>query len=186
LSFTSHINAITKKAFKMLGFINRNTINFQNIIALKTLFYALVRSHLEFGSTVWLPNYITYYLLVLLKMYNKFLKLLSYNINVPFTSNNSCNMRIIELGFISFEVRRKVADIMFIYDWLIGHIFPPELLSMIELYITNYRLRNLNLFHVPFYKNNYSSTSFFPRTLKLANLITDHEDFSLCHVLFLI
>ena len=48
---------------------------------------------------------------------------------------------------------------------------------MIEFNITNHRLRNSNLFHVPFYKNNYSSISFFPRALKLANLITEHVDF---------
>jgi len=60
LSFTSHINPITKKAFKMLSFINRNTVNFKNINALKTLIFALVRCHLDFGSIIWSPNYITF------------------------------------------------------------------------------------------------------------------------------
>jgi len=60
----------------------------------------------------------------------------------------------------------QVEDTMFIYDLLNGHIFSPDLLSMIEFNITNHRLRNSNLFHVPFHKNNYSSTSFFPRALK--------------------
>jgi hypothetical protein len=58
-----------------------------------------------------------------------------------------------------------------------GHIFSPDLLSMIEFNITNHRLRNSNLLHVSFHKNNYSSTSFFPRALKQANIITDHVDF---------
>ena len=66
-------------------------------------------------------------------------------------------MRITELGFISLEVRRKVTDIMFIYDLLNGHISSPELLSMINFNITNHRLRKSNLFHVPFYNNNYSN-----------------------------
>jgi len=99
-------------------------------------------------------------------------------------------MRIIELGlmlYISLVVRRKVADIMFIYDLLNGHIFSPELLSMIEFNIKNHRLRNSNLFHAPFYKNNYSSTSFFPRVLKLEKiLLLIMQIFSLCHLLFLI
>jgi len=98
-------------------------------------------------------------------------------LNVPFTSNNLCNTWISELGFVSCELRRKVADIMFIYDPLNGHVFSPDLLSMIEFNVTNHRLRNSNLFYVPFYKNNYSSTFFFPRALKLANLISDHVDF---------
>lgn len=60
---------------------------------------------------------------------------------------------------------------MFIYDLLSGHIPSPVLLSIIEFNITNHRLRN-----VPFHKNNYSSKSFFPRALKLANVITVHVD----------
>jgi len=86
-------------------------------------------------------------------------------------------MWISESGFVSCELRRKVADIMFIYDLSNGHVFSPDLLSMIEFNTTNHRLRNSNPFYVPFYKNNYSSTSFFPRALKLANLITDRVDF---------
>jgi len=58
-----------------------------------------------------------------------------------------------------------------------GRVFSPDLLSMIGFNITNHDLRNSDLFHVPFHKNDYSSTSFFPRALKLANLITDHVDF---------
>lgn len=92
---------------------NRNTINFKNINALKTLFFGLVRSHLEFGSTVWSLNYITFISLIE-NIQHKFLKILNYKINVPFTLNNFSNTRISELGFISCKVRRKVTDIMFI------------------------------------------------------------------------
>ena len=38
-------------------------------------------------------------------------------------------MRIRELGFISCEIMRKVADIMFIYDLLNGYIHFSELLK---------------------------------------------------------
>jgi len=63
----------------MLGFINRNTVNFKNIAAFKTLFFTLIRSHHEFGSIVWLPNYITF--IGLIKQH-KFIKLLCYKLNV--------------------------------------------------------------------------------------------------------
>jgi len=55
MSFSLHINNIIKKAFKMLGFIKRNWSNFKNINALKTLFFSLVRSHLE----VWFDCLVT-------------------------------------------------------------------------------------------------------------------------------
>lgn len=176
LSFTTHINTITKKSFKMLGFINRNTVNFKNINALKILFFALVRSHLEFGSIVWSPYYITF-INTIENVQLKFLKLLCYKLNIPLISKNSYNMRMSKLSFISCEVRRKVADIMFIYHLLNGHIFSPDLLSMIAFNTANHCLRKSNLFHIPFYNNNYSSTSYFSRALKLANLIVDHVDF---------
>jgi len=70
-----------------------------------------------------------------------------------------------------------VADIMFIFDLLNGLIDSPELLSMIGFITPSRYLRKSNLFHVPFYKNNYSSASFFPRALSLCNVITDHIDF---------
>jgi len=45
----------------MLGFINRSTNNFKNLYTrLKTLFFSLVRSHLEFGFVVWSPIYSSY------------------------------------------------------------------------------------------------------------------------------
>jgi len=175
LSFTTHINTITKKSFKMLGFINRNTVNFKNINALKILFFALVRSHLEFGSIVWSPSYITF-INTIENVQLKFLKLLCYKF-IPLISKISYNMRMSELSFISCEVRRKIANIMFIYDLLNGHIFSPDLLSMIAFNTANHCLRKSNLFHVPFYNNNYSSTSYFPRALKLSNPVVDHVDF---------
>jgi len=61
---------------------------------------------------------------------NKFLKLFSNKLNVPFTSDNLDTMRISELGFIPCEV--KVADFMFIYDFSSGHISSPDLLSMLH------------------------------------------------------
>lgn len=56
-------------------------------------------------------------------------------------------------------------------------VFSPQIYFLRQSLITNHRLRNSNLIHVPFYKNNYSSISLIPRALKLANLITDHVHF---------
>lgn len=47
-------NVFIKKYFKMLRFINRNTNNLKIINALKTLFFFLIISHLEFEPIIWL------------------------------------------------------------------------------------------------------------------------------------
>jgi len=69
LSFSLHVNIVIKKAFKMLGFINRSTSNFKNINSFKTLYFSLVRFHLEFGSIVWSSNY-SFIQKYILKMFN--------------------------------------------------------------------------------------------------------------------
>lgn len=56
---------------------------------------------------------------------------------------------------------------MFIYELLNGLIGFKELIYLIGFNITNHCLRKNNLFHVSFYKNNYTSSSFFPKSLNL-------------------
>lgn len=76
-------------------------------------------------------------------------------------------MRISGLEFIYCEVKRKIADIMFIYNLLKDKIFYLKLLFIFEFNTSNQSLKKSNLFHFLYYKNNLSSISFFLRTLKL-------------------
>lgn len=68
---------------------------------------------------------------------------------------------------------------MFICHLLNDHIDFLGFLSLIGYNIINHCLRKANLFHVLFYKHNYSSALFFPRALSLVNLISDDVDFFL-------
>lgn len=86
-------------------------------------------------------------------------------------------MQISQLGIVSCDLRRYVADIIFLYDLLNGLIYSPELLSHIGLNVQTHILRKSNFLYVSLSKNNYTSTSFFPRALSLANSIMDHVDF---------
>ena len=56
LTFVSHIETITAKSARMLGFIKRISREFQDYYALKTLFVSLVRPNLEYASVVWSPH----------------------------------------------------------------------------------------------------------------------------------
>ena len=55
MDFSKNICEQMRKARRMLGFIMRTSKNFKKIETLKILYYAFVRSHLEFGSLVWNP-----------------------------------------------------------------------------------------------------------------------------------
>ena len=55
LSWNSHIDKISSKANKVLGLIKSNCREFRDVLTLRTLYCALVRSQLEYGSVVWSP-----------------------------------------------------------------------------------------------------------------------------------
>ena len=55
LSWSNHINTITKKANQTLGFIKRN-IRVHNKDLKSTAYKTLVRPQLEYASTVWSPH----------------------------------------------------------------------------------------------------------------------------------
>ena len=57
LDFFSHVDTIISRALRMLGFIKRCTKQFVDINAIKTLYFAYVRTHLEYASSVWSRNY---------------------------------------------------------------------------------------------------------------------------------
>lgn len=55
LSWNSHIDKMSCKANKVLGLIKRNCRDLRDVSTLRTLYCALVRSQLEYGSVVWSP-----------------------------------------------------------------------------------------------------------------------------------
>ena len=57
LTFKQHISFITAKASRQLGLVIRMTRHFTDIYCLKTLYCSLVRSSLEYCSTIWTPHY---------------------------------------------------------------------------------------------------------------------------------
>lgn len=58
--FDKHINDIKCKSLKMMGFIHRICKPFKDPQSILTLYNALIRSKLEYGSTIWNPHYCKY------------------------------------------------------------------------------------------------------------------------------
>lgn len=52
LNFNYHNNTTVSKALKVLGFIKRNTSMFKSANCLRILYFALVRSILEYGEII--------------------------------------------------------------------------------------------------------------------------------------
>jgi ribonucleases P/MRP protein subunit RPP40 len=57
LPFNEHVDEMTRKAYKMLGFILRCGRYFSNQSSMRLLYFTLVRNRLEYCSTIWNPCY---------------------------------------------------------------------------------------------------------------------------------
>jgi hypothetical protein len=55
--FSEHVDVMVAKAFAMLGFIRRLSLEFRDLHTLKSLYTSLVRPKLEYTSCVWNPFY---------------------------------------------------------------------------------------------------------------------------------
>ena len=94
MNFDEHIKHVTSSAFRILGFIIRNTHSFTNIDTLKLLFNSLVRSKLEYAILIWDPG-TTLNSEILETVQNKFIKY------IYFKKFNHL------IGFRSYDFARK-------------------------------------------------------------------------------
>ena len=60
LCFINHIEFIISASSDMLGFMFRICKDFDDLLLMKIFYFAYVRSHLEYGSIAWYPNYEVY------------------------------------------------------------------------------------------------------------------------------
>lgn len=88
LSFDDHHVHIQNRASSMLGFIMRSCNNFDNPLALKSLYCALVRSIFDYNSIIWSP-YTLVPIYSIEAIQNRFLRHISIKCNIkrlPHTS----------------------------------------------------------------------------------------------------
>lgn len=159
LLFRSHFEKITAKAYKMLGFLIRQTADFKDINTFIILYNALVRSHLEYASVTWNPQY-DKYKHMLQRIQDKFCKRLKFKFKTspPVT-------------LLSLETRREHRDIIFLYKILNNHIDSSYLLNEISFNCPKYipRSNRAYTFAIPFCRTNYASNRFVVRTCRLYN-----------------
>ena len=146
LRFISHIDNIIAKGFKMAGFIMRQCWQFKNVEVLKTMYYALVRSHLEYCCVVWAPLY-QVHIKRLERVQSRFMNFLLYKLNID-RSMLSYSDRLSLLGLDSLDLRRSKLTLVF------GHKILNNLMDCLDLlFLLNFRVpcrltRQTNYFSV--------------------------------------
>lgn len=172
LTFREHINSVCSAARSTLGFIIRNCNAFTNITALKSLYFSLIRSRLEYGAIVWDPFYLIYRRELEL-VQRKFLKFLAYRLDGTYP-NRGIDQSVLLTRFelTSLESRRIFSTVMFLYKLLHNKIDSPELLSRIAFKVPQFKSRNHSTFHLPPARTNLLIQSPIYRMCNFFNIIS--------------
>ena len=112
-SFADHIDKLVTSCSKILGFVIRNCSNFNNEFALKSLYFSLIRSKMEYCSLVWFPIY-QIHIYSLEKIQKKFLKILSFKCHRFYPPQGyEYNLLLQEFSLLSLDCRRKISAVVF-------------------------------------------------------------------------
>ena len=167
VNFNQHIDKTVMRAFRMLGFIKRNSIHLEDTKALKTLYNSLVRSILEYGSIIWHPIY-QRHIDKLERVQSKFTKYMLFKHRFDY-SNVSRDARLLLVGYSSLEVRRCNFFLFFLYKLLNNQVDCQCLLNNINFRTPSRYTRQRQLFGIPRHRTNYGSRCFIDQMISVYN-----------------
>lgn len=180
LTFKNHLANITASAFKTLGFVVRTTKNFKNINAIKILYFALVRTKLEYASIVWSPIY-KKQILEIEKVQRKFIKYLLFKISGEYPARGTDYLDLCErVKMLTLEERRTCAEVLFTIGVCRGQIHCPNFLALLPFYIPPRNLRSSQPFRLPLVKSALAQASPLYRLITSCNSISayNHDNHS--------
>ncbi|GJQ76743.1 hypothetical protein Trydic_g15586 [Trypoxylus dichotomus] len=149
LSFTEHISSMCSSASKTLGFVMRSCRHFSDLGVMKRLYYAYVRSKLEYASIVWYPRYLHQELMIE-RVQKKFLKYLSFRMDNVYPARGiEYYSLLVEHGFLSLADRRERNSVEFLCRILKNTVDSPALLAQINFTVPTHHTRYFNTFQVP-------------------------------------
>jgi len=140
LTFNSHISQVIRGAKRNLNFILRYTKPFKNYSAILTLYYALVRSNLEFCAVIWNPTTKTQSCKHAWKNTISFspvpflLKLFEYYPTELHTWGITGGFE-----FTTLKSRRWQASVLFLRDLINGEITEANLLAGVSVRVPSYQ-----------------------------------------------
>lgn len=111
LTFRDHYSNIIRRAYRSLGYNYRTCKEFNCIDSLKTLYYALVRSGLEYASQVWSP-FVAKHKHAIERVQRKFTSFLYFKLR---RQRQEYEDRLVTLSLRSLEDRRLLLDTLYLH-----------------------------------------------------------------------
>lgn len=179
LSFSLHIESIHSKAMSRLGMIKRWSKEFNDFFITKCLFVSLVRSILEFASSVWSPSYMCHKTKIE-SVQKQFLLFVLNHLNW----NDRFHLppyrhRLLLIDMNTLEDRRCMLNVIFFSKLLCGKIDCPKLLSLVQIYCPVRVPRNYNLLRIKHMRSNYLNNEPMNNIQRDFNSMYDVFDFNL-------
>ena len=148
LTFGRHIDTITNESHRNLGLICRLAKDFSNYSTTLLLYYSYVRAKLEYSSIIWTPttrkdNDI------IERIQNKFLRILTYSQTHVYPKYTPYSDLVHNYGIQTLENRRRMHDLMFLYQIIHNKIDSVEITSKLMLAVPSgkTRMNNTRTFH---------------------------------------
>ena len=184
LKFNEQVSSVTAKAFATLGFLRRNTADFDDPYALKTLYCSLIRSTLEYAVQIWAPQHSTMRDRIerVQKQFLRFaLRQLPWRDPIrlpPYTDR--CKL----LNLPTLQDRRTLLQRLFVFDMLNGNIDCPDVLRKIDFHVPHRRLRNLLLLRIPTHRTSYGQCNPLDMCCSKFNDVCNVYDFNVSKLRF--
>ena len=176
LSFVPHINNINCKALKMLGFVIRTTKDFKNTDCMFLLYFAYVRSILEYCTLVWDPYY-NIHISALENIQRRFCKYVYFRKHGIYPVRNyPQKLLLAEFDLIPLVDRRKYFSLTFLYKLLHGIIQDSNLLSQINFCVPRLNNRQPLVFSNQVSRTNQHLHSPILNMTRLYNVNAAHLD----------
>lgn len=184
LRFNEHISMSIAKANAMLGFLRRNTAEFDDVHSLKTLYCSLVRTVLEYGVQIWAP-YHAVHVSRIEGVQKRFVRFALRRL--PWTRPDNLppyEHRCALIGLQTLSSRRGFLQRLFVFDIIRNCIDCSSLLQDINFHAPPRQLRNTSLLWIPRHRTAYGFNCPLDRCCRLFNDVCDVFDFNVSRVVF--
>ena len=174
LNFRTHIEFVVSKALKMLGFVYKTTKHFNDNSVMVSLYKSLVRSRLEYCSSIWSPSQ-DYLIVKLERVQKKLVRWLCYRDKVNYRDVGYAEL-CKKYKLQSLKSRRTISDLCNLNKIYNNNINCTYLVSQVAVYVPTRQLRRNRLFSTES-RLNVRKQSFIPRVLALANTYNEVDIF---------
>lgn len=165
LKFDCHITNVVNRLNKILGFIRRNCANFDDSLALKSIYCSLV---CEYDSIIW-SLYQSGHKYKIEKIQHRFLQFLSFKCSIARKPYSSYNPLLTTLNLKTLEQHCLRLDLYFSYKLFTGNIDCSEVLSLFSFHVPTRISRSKNTFYLNTEVTNYASNTPHHRIMKTIN-----------------